>query len=323
MEEGPLPRHERDWRHPSELGPPAHEPTSRTGRVLIVSTGTLGLLLVGILAITMTPRQSESPVAANSTALGLRVRTAPASDRLPIVTPIGDDGWAITTADALDGFNGTTARVRLATGGITVVEIVRVTDEVILVSLPAGSDVDTFDVAATDPSGDDMVVLHDEDDPISVPMGELANADVAEATPVLDDRGRLVGLTTGEPDAHWMVTVDTMPAAPPSTTPPISAAPTTVVITAASTTSTTATTTTSSPPESTVVAETTIPAPTSGPAPTTAGPPATASTTLVPTTVAPSSTVTPPTPPTVTTPTPADPPPSPPSVAPGAGDGAG
>lgn len=323
MEEGPLPRHEREWRHPSELGPPAHEPTSRTGRVLIVSTATLGLLLVGILAITMTPRQSASPVAANSTALGLRVRAAPASDRLPIVTPIGDDGWAITTADALAGFSGTTARVRLATGGTTLVEIVRVTDEVILVALPAGTDVDTFDVAATDPSGDDMVVLHDEDDPVSVPMGELANADVAEATPVLDGRGRLVGLTTGEPDAHWMVSVDTMPAAPPSTNPPSSTAPRTTVVTAASTTTTTATTTTttSSPPEATVTPETTIPAttaPPSDPAPTTAGPPPTAETT-----VAPATTVTPPAPPTVTPPGPADPPPSPSSAAPGAGDGAG
>ncbi|CAN5616786.1 hypothetical protein BH24ACT5_BH24ACT5_29210 [soil metagenome] len=52
---GPLPPHERSWRHPSELAPPAPEPTSRSGRVLIVSAATLSLLLVGMMALSMTP----------------------------------------------------------------------------------------------------------------------------------------------------------------------------------------------------------------------------------------------------------------------------
>jgi hypothetical protein len=50
-----LPPHEREWRHPSELPAPAHEPPTRAGRLLIVATGAIGLALVGVLAIRMTP----------------------------------------------------------------------------------------------------------------------------------------------------------------------------------------------------------------------------------------------------------------------------
>jgi hypothetical protein len=57
---GPLPPHERPWRHPSELAAPAPEPTSRSGRVLILSTAAFGLLLVGALVVTMTPARSRN-----------------------------------------------------------------------------------------------------------------------------------------------------------------------------------------------------------------------------------------------------------------------
>src|ERR1700752_2211352 len=58
VEPGPLPPHERPWRHPSELGPPPHEPTSTTGRVLIVTSATVSLILIGLLAIAVTPDRS-------------------------------------------------------------------------------------------------------------------------------------------------------------------------------------------------------------------------------------------------------------------------
>jgi hypothetical protein len=54
---GPLPPHERAWRHPSELGAPPHEPTSRLGHLLIGSTAAISLLLVALLAINMTPKR--------------------------------------------------------------------------------------------------------------------------------------------------------------------------------------------------------------------------------------------------------------------------
>jgi hypothetical protein len=297
VDEGPQPPHEREWRHPSELGPPPHEPTTRSGRLLIASTATLGLLLVGILAITMTPRRSTSPVATSSTPLGIGPAPVASAGLLPLVTPIGRDGWAVTTADALTGKRGRMARVQLATGGIVVVEIVRTTDDVTVVALPDGVRVTSFDVSGERPSGDDTVVLHAEDEPVVVAMGELANADVAEATPVLDERGRMLGLATGEPDARWMVPVDTVPATTTTTS-----------------TSTTTTTTSSSVPDTTTTsAPTTAPAPstTAGPVTTTTAPPTTPPT--PPTTAPPPTTVTPTQPPIETTtpptvPAPATPP---------------
>jgi hypothetical protein len=280
VDQGPLPPHERAWRHPSELGPPPHEPTSRSGRVLIASTATLGLLLVGILAITMTPRRSASPVAATSTALGLR--GAPADDAaggLPMVTPIGEDGWAVTTADALADVSGGTARVQLATGGVVVVRIVRTVDEVTVVSLPDGIDADAFDVSDARPSGDDPVVVHDEDEPFAVPMGELANADLQEATPVLDEEGRLLGLATGKPDAHWMVPVETVPPPPATTT-------TTSTTTTSTTVPSTTTVTSTTEPSTTVSPATSEPSTTPPTVPTTTAtaPPTTAPPTTAPTT---------------------------------------
>jgi hypothetical protein len=51
----PLPPHERAWRHPSELPAPRHEPPTRGGRILILSTAAVGLALVGVMAVRMTP----------------------------------------------------------------------------------------------------------------------------------------------------------------------------------------------------------------------------------------------------------------------------
>jgi len=272
VEHGPLPPHEREWRHPSELGPPAHEPTTRSGRVLIASTATLGLLLVGALAITMTPRRSASPMAASSTALGLRAAPASTTDLLPIVTPIGDDGWGVTTAAALVGARGQRAQVQLASGEVVQVSIERTTDDVTVVSLPAGIEPDSFDVSSADPSGDDTVVLLGDDEPVAVQIGELANVDVAEATPVLDEGGRLLGLATGEPDARWMLPVETVPASPATSTTAFPATSTTTPETAITTTTTPTTTTTSTTTTSTTAPPTTVTAPPTTAAPATAPP---------------------------------------------------
>src|SRR4051794_6771915 len=70
VDRAPLPPHERPWRHPSELGPPAPEPTSTSGRVIIATAATLSLLLIGLLAVSMTPDNGGSPQAVASTTSG-------------------------------------------------------------------------------------------------------------------------------------------------------------------------------------------------------------------------------------------------------------
>ena len=53
-----MPPHERAWRHPSELPAPPHEPPTPGGRLLIVVTAAVGLALVGVMAVRMTPGES-------------------------------------------------------------------------------------------------------------------------------------------------------------------------------------------------------------------------------------------------------------------------
>ncbi len=255
VEPGPLPPHERSWRHPSELGPPAHEPTTTGGRVLILSTATLGLLLVGVLALSMTPRRSGSPATANSTLSSFRAASASLTSVsqpvLPLVTPVGDDGWGVTTADALAGASGQFVQVRLPTGEIIEVEVVGRDGDLALVSLPPDSEAEPYELATATPRPTDTVVVG-TDQQLVVTMDELAHVDVDEATPVLDDDGRLIGLCTGERDARWVMPVDTLPTDPtttstsPSTSQPIRTSTTSAVIVAPSTSPTTARPTTPS-----------------------------------------------------------------------------
>ena len=270
VEDGPLPPHERTWRHPSELGPPAHEPTTTGGRVLMISTATVGLLLVGVLVLTMTPRRSESPVAASSTISALRSAPSAAVEQppaLPLVTPVGD-GWGVTTADAVAATDGELVEVRLVSGDVVDAEVMG-TDPagaVTVVSLPADPDAEHLELAAQ-PGPTDTVLVQTAD-PIVVTMDELGSLDVDEATPVLDDRGRLVGLCTGGSDELGMAPVDEV-RTPPTTTPapattntPTTVRPPTTAATAPPT-SGRPTTTTTGPTTSSSSSSTSVP-PTTG-----------------------------------------------------------
>lgn len=271
MDRAPLPPHERPWRHPSELGPPAPEPTSTSGRVLIVTTATLSLLLIGLLALSMTPGRGAPPVAVVATSDAAAARLAALEQPpLPMVAPLGDDGWAVTTTGAVGSRTGVMA-ARLPSGKVVDVEIVRRDAEsgVTLVSLPeltAG-----YELATSDPQPSDTVLVHGAD-PIVVTMLAVAGLDVAEGTPVLDRAGQLVGICTiTTADRVAVMTVSTMPGpavtstsvARPSTST-TSAVPTTSVLTA---TSAPAATWTTVP---TTAGTTTVPAPTAtGPTTTT------------------------------------------------------
>jgi len=72
VERGPLPPHERTWRHPSELAADEtalvrSDPGGRSVRVAALTAGTFGLLAVGVLALWVTPSRG-SPVAVESAA---------------------------------------------------------------------------------------------------------------------------------------------------------------------------------------------------------------------------------------------------------------
>jgi hypothetical protein len=198
--------------------------------VLIVTTATLSLLLIGLLALSMTPGRGEPPIAVEATSdEGATQLAALEQPPLPMVTPLGDDGWAVTTTGAVGSRAGVMS-ARLPSGDVVDVEIVRRDAEsgVTLVSLPELTD--GYQLATSDPEPSDTVVVHGAD-PIVVTMVGVSDLDVAEGTPVLDRAGQLVGIcTTTEADGVSVMTVSTMPGT--------SVTSTTVVVVAKATTTT-------------------------------------------------------------------------------------
>jgi hypothetical protein len=72
VEPGPLPPHERTWRHPSELGPTSNDVdmTSSFGphaKLLVAATGALAVMLIAAIVVTATPSRSEAPTALSAT----------------------------------------------------------------------------------------------------------------------------------------------------------------------------------------------------------------------------------------------------------------
>ena len=88
MQPGPLPPHERSWRHPSELGPTKVDvETGSNARVIALATGTLAVIVVAAMIIAITPRRSSAPIALTATttprflpATQISAELAPATD---------------------------------------------------------------------------------------------------------------------------------------------------------------------------------------------------------------------------------------------------
>jgi hypothetical protein len=237
--------------------------------VLIVTSATVSLLLIGLLAIAITPDRSPSPIAGSSSVGQARRTSAPVAiastsaltttlTALPVVTPIGDDGWAVTTAEAVAGETG---RIdgRLPSGEVVEVDVVGTDPSagLVVVTLPESTHADGYQLASDRPGPSDTVYVN-ADLPKVVRLVDLANLDVEEATPVLDGAGELVGLCTGGEDGTTLRTVDTMPGEDPSR-PPAGATTTYVETTAPVTTDDDPTTSTaeSTTPESTTPESTT------------------------------------------------------------------
>jgi len=68
VEPGPLPPHERSWRHPSELGPnPADIDTGSKHIAATLTIGAVAVLAVAGMVVAMTPKTTSSPVALSAT----------------------------------------------------------------------------------------------------------------------------------------------------------------------------------------------------------------------------------------------------------------
>jgi hypothetical protein len=91
VEPGPLPPHERSWRHPSELGPTrldVDDTGRRTGLNLVaLGGGTMAVLAVAAMVVAMTPRATGGPVALSSTTTPITARAVVEPSSASSATP--------------------------------------------------------------------------------------------------------------------------------------------------------------------------------------------------------------------------------------------
>lgn len=232
VEQGPLPPHERTWRHPSELAAHEHavarsQTATATTRAFAFTTGTLGLLAVGLLMVAVTPSRTAAPVAisATTTPTGNDGGTAPAatatsSIRNPVAlrnrsdllaTPIGEGRFALVTATDVATMPrpadvGEAVQVAVPSGTTHDARIVGLAGDTVLVELERSEP--GVALAEHPPAGHDVVTVLAEP-PVTIVLDDLATLVVDEGTAVLDRAGGLVGLCTrGDGDETRLVVVD-------------------------------------------------------------------------------------------------------------------
>ncbi|MDJ0771230.1 MAG: hypothetical protein QNJ12_20750 [Ilumatobacter sp.] len=175
----------------------------------------MGLLAVGILILTVTPRRQESPVAVSaSTTLatpastsgsarltesvrpqavaGVTAISRPATQRNdPLATPVGDGRLALLTASAVGAANGSTVDVRFSTGEVEPGLVVASDRDLVIVEVDGrGPGL----AIASDTPDDDEIVTVMATPPVTVAFADVDTLNVHEGTAVLDDEGNLVGL---------------------------------------------------------------------------------------------------------------------------------
>jgi hypothetical protein len=190
-----------------------------------LAAGTFGLLVVAALVLVVTPRNLGAPIAVEasttlagsspagaadlgSAALGigglttltpgeLSPTTTVAALLAALATPVGDGSYAIVTVKSLAGQRDGMVVFRLRSGDTATGQIMLEFDDAALVSIPTTQ---TPHAIATDkPHHSDMVTVM-SDTPVDMKFAEVAQADVPEGTPIVDDEGALVGLCSRRDD---------------------------------------------------------------------------------------------------------------------------
>jgi hypothetical protein len=169
VEPGPLPPHERSWRHPSELGPTRIDvdDASSNSHLLALVGGTLAVLAVAAMIVAMTPRTSSNPVALSAT-------TTPITIRATVEPP------AATTARPVQVLTPATALL-----ASFVAFPHAVTSEPQL-------DLDGTDVAEELPDDDEMVFLRTEAVTYRLPWHDVDLVNAPDGSVVFDTTGDVV-----------------------------------------------------------------------------------------------------------------------------------
>jgi hypothetical protein len=175
VEPGPLPPHERSWRHPSELGPTRLDvdDTTRRANVNLVALGggTLAVLAVAALVVAMTPRTSSGPVALSAT-------TTPITARAVVEPPV-------TTALTATARSTEPMAIRpvLTTSFVAFPHAVTPGPQL---------DVDGTDVADAAPAAGETVFVRTEAVTYRLTWEDAQHMHVPDGSVVFDDSGDLV-----------------------------------------------------------------------------------------------------------------------------------
>jgi hypothetical protein len=174
VEPGPLPPHERSWRHPSELGPTRHDLVDESGGHLAPFVfGALAVVAVAGLVITMTPRAVSNPVALSATTMPpavVSVVSAPdagteRSPSVPTAQPSGIPMGALLTSFA--------AFPHAVTSGPRL-------------------DLDGTGIAPGEPDATDVVLVRTDAVTYRLPWGQVPLLDMPDGTVVFTVEGDLL-----------------------------------------------------------------------------------------------------------------------------------
>ena len=181
-----------------------------------MTTGTIGLIAVGILILTITPHRQDSPIAISATttpgaasgrpvdgsevpdtarpaALAARSTptTRPVTAEPALATPIGDGRMALITDDAMVGHNVDRVAVRLPSGRSGSGRLVERSGDAWLIEL---DEADTgHRIARQRPQGSEIVSVM-ASPPVTIALADIITLDIDEGTAVLDRSGDLIGI---------------------------------------------------------------------------------------------------------------------------------
>lgn len=222
MEHGPLPPHERTWRHPSELAAEEQavlrgETSPSVSRAVALTTGTLGLFAIAVLVLAVTPGNHAQPIAVSATTAPATISTSAdepdrnadasiaSARRVPsaslaqmaavraLATPIGEGRYALVSQASVGEGLASRLDVTLPSGRVTVGEVVERSGDTVLIVLSETEP--GHDVAEHRPHDREVVTVMAEP-PVTIAYADVSTLEVAEGTAVVDSDGNLVGLCT-------------------------------------------------------------------------------------------------------------------------------
>ncbi len=186
VEPGPLPPHERTWRHPSELGPTkADIENGSSNHLAALAVGALAVVAIAGLVIAMTPRTSSSPIALSAT-----------------TTPVS----ALRSNDPTTVPIAATVPVRVATASTSGLPVSRIPIGALLTSFSAFPHaitsgpqltLDGTDVATRLPDDHDIVLVRTEAVTYELPWGEVPFFPLPDGSVVFDGAGALLAHVAG------------------------------------------------------------------------------------------------------------------------------